>query len=431
VAFENQREFNTTRRKVSRLAGASFALSLALAVASAAPAVADDEWIGTWTASPQPVWGPDFFAPLSFPRNLWNQTIRQVARASIGGNQVRVVLSNEYGDQPLVIGSATVGLSGGGAAVKDGSNKPVTFGGKPSITIPPGAPAVSDPVDLKVAPLESLAISLYLPKVAPATTMHWDGRQTAYIVAGDKTADADIKPDTTSLSRLFLNGILVNAPDDARAIVTFGDSITDGDGSTADANHRWPDLLAERLKEAGGAPVAVLNEGISGARVLSDRMGVNALARFDEDVLSHPHVDTVILMMGINDIGWPGSPLDSGPAPSAEDVIDGYKQLIARAHDHDIRIIGATLTPFAVAFKGTPLEGYYSDEKEAKRVAINDWIRNSKAFDGVIDFDAVVRDSANPKQIQKAFDKGDNLHPNDAGYKAMADSIDLKLLTED
>lgn len=430
MASENQREFSASRPNASWLAGASIALSLALAAVSAGPAAADNEWIGTWSASPQPVWGPDFFAPLSFPRSLWNQTIRQVARTSIGGDQVRIVLSNEYGEMPLVIGAATVGLSGGGATVKDGSNKPLTFGGKASITIPPGAPAVSDPVDLKVAPLESLAISLFFPKVAPATTMHWDGRQTAYIVAGDKTGDADIKPDTTTLSRLFLNGILVNAPDDARAIVTFGDSITDGDGSTADANHRWPDLLAQRLKEAGGEPVAVLNEGISGARILSDRMGVNALARFDEDVLSHPHVDTVILMMGINDIGWPDSPLDTAPAPSAEDVIAGYKQLIARAHDNDLRIIGATLTPFAVAFKGTPLEGYYNEDKEAKRVAINEWIRTSKAFDGVIDFDAVVRDPANPKQIQKAFDKGDNLHPNDAGYKAMAESIDLKLLAD-
>ena len=161
--------------------------------------------------------------------------------------------------------------------------------------------------------------------------------------------------------------------------MTFGDSITDGDGSTLDANHRWPDLLAERLQAANGAPVAVLNEGISGARVLTDRMGVNALARFDEDVLSHPRVDTVILMMGINDIGWPDSVLDTArAAPSADDIIAGYEQLIARAHDHGMRIIGATLTPFEVAFKGTPLEGYYNAEKEAKRVAVNEWIRDRR-----------------------------------------------------
>ena len=158
-------------------------------------------------------------------------------------------------------------------------------------------------------------------------------------------------------------------------------------------------------------------------------MGVNALARFDEDVLSHPHADTVVLMMGINDIGWPDSVLDPrAPAPSAEDIIDGYEQLIARAHDHGLRIIGATLTPFGVAFKGTPLEGYYNEDKEAKRVAVNEWIRNSGAFDGVIDFDAVVRDPSDPTRMLPAYDKGDNLHPNDAGYKAMAESIDLQLL---
>ena len=402
----------------------------ALAFVFIAPSYAaeDGAWIGTWAASPQPVWEADFPAAIEFPRTLWNQTVRQIARVSIGGDQLRVVLSNEYGDAPLVIGAAHVALAEEGAAITAGSDRALTFSGNPSVTIPPGAPAVSDPVDLGVEPLGSVAVSLFLPDITPTATMHWDGRQTAYIAAGNKVADADIKPDATTLSRLFLSGILVDAPEDARAIVAFGDSITDGDGSTADANVRWPDLLAERLKAAGGGPVAVLNEGISGARVLSDRMGVNALARFDEDVLSHPRADTVILMMRINDIGWPDSALERAPAPSAEDVIDGYEQLIARAHDHGMRIIGATLTPFEVAFKGTPLEGYYSAEKEAKRIAVNEWIRSSGAFDGVIDFEAVVRDPAHPTRMLPAYDKGDNLHPNDSGYKAMAESIDLELL---
>ena len=260
-----------------------------------------------------------------------------------------------------MIGAARVALSDSGSAIKAGSDRVLTFSGNESFTIPPGALIVSDPVELSVPPLGSVAVSLYLPEVTPTTTMHWDGRQTAYIVAGNKVSDTEIKPDSKTESRLFLSGILVDAPANARAIVTFGDSITDGDGSTADANHRWPDLLAERFQAADGAPVAVLNEGISGARVLSDRMGVNALARFDEDVISHPHADTVVLMMGINDIGWPDSVLEPlAPAPSAEDIIDGYEQLIARAHDHGLRIIGATLTPFGVAFKGTPLEGYYN-----------------------------------------------------------------------
>ena len=428
--YPESRSIGLQRREkfLARLLGVALAGTLAFST-PLLQAADKGKWIGTWAASPQPVWDADFFAPIKFPRNLWNQTIRQIARVSLGGNQVRVELSNEYGGQPLVIGAAHIALSDGGAAIKPGSDRVLTFSGSESFTIPPGALAISDPVELSVPPLSSVAVSLFLPNVTPTTTMHWDGRQTAYIAAGNKVGEADLKPDSITESRLFLSGILVDAPESARAIVTFGDSITDGDGSTLNANHRWPDLLAERLQK-NGTPIAVLNEGISGARVLTDRMGVNALARFDEDVLTHPKADTVILMMGINDIGWPDSVLDpNAPAPSAEDIINGYEQLIARAHDHGLRIIGATLTPFAVAFKGTPLKGYYSADKEAKRVAVNEWIRNSGAFDGVIDFDAVVRDPANAERMLPTYDKGDNLHPNDAGYQAMAESIDLKMLT--
>jgi lysophospholipase L1-like esterase len=369
-------------------------------------------WIDTWSASPQPVWEPDFFAPVGIPRTLRNQTIRQVARVSLGGNRVRVEFSNEYGEHPLVIGAARVGLAAEGGAV------------------PPGAPVWSDPVDLAVPALGSVAVSLFLPEVTPATTWHNDARQTAYISGeGDLTAAERFEPAQTVTSRIFLSGIAVDAAPDARAVVLFGDSITDGDGSTLDANNRWPDVLAERL-HAAGARVAVLNEGISGARVLRDRMGDNALARFDRDVLGHPRADTVVLMMGINDIGWPGTILvpKGEPAPSAEDVIDGYEQLVARAHAHGMRIVGATLTPFEDTFEGHPLYGYYDEAKEAKRQAVNAWIRTSGAFDGVIDFDAVTRDPANPRRIRAEYDKGDHLHPNDAGYEAMAGSVELGLL---
>ncbi len=404
------------------------------AITALSPALAQDAqsdaWIGTWSASPQPVWAPDFFAPVNIPRALRNQTIRQVAQVSLGGSQLRVELSNEYGDQPLVIGAAHVALAGEKGAIRPDSDRALTFGGSPTVTVPPGAPILSDPVDLPVEPLGDVAVSLFLPEITPTTTWHNDARQTAYVSGEGNFVDApSFEAVQTFPSRIFLSGLMVDADEDARAVVLFGDSITDGDGSSLDANHRWPDFLAERLHQAG-AEVAVLNEGISGARILRDRMGDNALARFDRDVLSHPRADTVVLMMGINDIGWPDTLLvpKGEPAPSAEDVITGYEQLIARAHANGMRIIGATLTPFANTFEGTPLFGYYSEAKEAKRVAINEWIRTSEQFDGVIDFDAVARDPANPKHIQAAFDKGDHLHPNDAGYKAMADSVDLGLL---
>jgi lysophospholipase L1-like esterase len=388
------------------------------------------DWIATWAASPQPWWDAEFFVPIDVPRSLRNQTVRQIARASLGGSRVRVELSNEYGTDPLVIGAAHIALAGDGSAIVAGSDRPLTFGGEPSVTVPPGAPILSDPVDLEVPPLGSVAVSLYLPEITPTSTFHWEGVQTAYISGeGSFVGEPDFEAAETITSRIFLSEIMVDAPPDARAVVTFGDSITDGATSTVDANHRWPDFLAERLNEAY-ARVAVINQGISGARVLRDRMGDNALARFDRDVLSHPRADTVVLMMGINDIGWPGTILvpKGEPAPTAEDIIAGYRQLIARAHAHDMRILGATLTPFEDTFRGNPLFGYYNEEKEAKRQAVNQWIRTSGAFDGVIDFDAATRDPSNPKHIRADFDSGDHLHPQDTGYEAMADSIDLELL---
>ena len=409
-------------------AASLLALALGAAPSLAAPAV---DWIGAWSASVHPVWSPDFPLPIGLPRSFWLQTVRQTVRTSVGGHKVRIVISNEYGDAPLTVSAAHVALSDGGAKVKDGSDRALAFGGKAAVAIPPGARMISDPVDLDAPAMSSLSVSLYFAEPAPVTTVHWEGVQTAYIAGGNHVGDADIKPDSTSHARAFIAEVFVDAAPGARTIVTYGDSITDGANSTADANLRWPDLVAERLHKEHGDKISVLNEAISGERVLTDRMGANALAHFDRDVIAQPHAATVVLMMGINDIGWPGSPLaPQQAAPSADDIIGGYKQLIERAHMRGLRIVGATLTPFEDTFKGGALEGYYNEDKEKKREAVNAFIR-SGAFDGVIDFDAVTRDPAHPRHIQAQFDSGDHLHPNDAGYKAMAEAVDLKLLVAD
>jgi lysophospholipase L1-like esterase len=412
-----------------RWAGLAAALAGAVIFVSPLQAAEAGNWIGTWTASAQPVWPLDFPVPLGMPASLWNQTIRQVARISIGGSKVRIVLSNEFGDMPLEIGEAHVALAAHDGKIRTGSDRAVTFGGRPSIVIPVGAPAISDPIDLAVTPLAKVSVSLFFPEDSPTRTMHWDGHQTAYVAAGNRTADTDFKADSKQTQRVFLTEIMVDAPADARAVVTFGDSITDGDGSTVDGDDRWPDVLAERFVKSGGAPVAVLNAGISGAKVLTDRMGVNALARFDRDVLAQPKVDTVVLMMGINDVGWPGCAIaPHDPEPTAQDIIEGYVQLIARAHTHGMKIIAATLTPFDGAFAGTRFQGFYNPEKEKIRLALNVFLR-SGAFDGVIDFDKVIADPRKPSHSLAKYDRGDHLHPNPAGYAAMGSAIDLKTMT--
>jgi len=385
-----------------------------------------DRWIATWSASPQPLWGGDFILPTNAPFHLWNQTLRQVARVSIGGGRVRVVLSNKYGSRPLLIGAAHLALSGGESEIVPGSGGALTFSGERALVIPAGAEVVSDPVDLAVEPLQPLAVSLFLPRPTAPDTFHWDGLQTAYIGAGNQVDKPAIESQDTTNTRMFLSGILVEGAGGVRAVATFGDSITDGNASSPNANRRWPDFLAERLAKEN---IAVVNAGISGARLLRSLMGENALARFERDVLGQPGVKTVIVLMGINDIGWPGSALaPDEKVPSADQLIAAYRQLIARAHIRGVRIVGATLTPFEGALAGTPTAGYYSAEKEKVRQAVNRWIRRSGEFDAVIDFDAVTRDPKHPARFLPAYDSGDHLHPGDKGYQAMAESIDLRLL---
>lgn len=408
-------------------------LATGTAISSASAATITPEWVATWQASPQPVWEEGFLFPTNIPTSLHNQTVRQVARISLGGQRLRIVLSNAYGTQPLTVGKATIARTQHDGAVISTSLRTVTFGGQQAATILPGASLISDPVDLAVAALAQVSVSLYLPNVTPMHTFHWDGRQTGWIVPGDQTTAAELQmadgSAQTTTARPLLAGIQVETDQAAHVVVAIGDSITDGATASLDNNSRWPDFLAARLAPHG---VAVLNAGISGARLLSDGMGVNALARLERDVLAQPGVRNVIVMLGINDIGWPGTAFAPDTStPTLDSLIAGYRQLIEQAHSRGIHVTGATLTPFEGALPGTPLSDYYNSDKEALRQQVNDWIRHSGAFDTVIDFDAVLHDPEHPARIEPRFDSGDRLHPGDAGNQAMAEAVDLETLLPD
>ena len=389
---------------------------------------AETRWIGTWGASPSPQL-PDMAQMEKANLKFSNQTVREIVHVSVGGAAIRIRLSNAYGKEAVEIGSVHVGVREAGATIKAGSDHAVTFSGESKITIPPNALVLSDPIPLKIAPLSDLAISIYLPKSELGAGIHYSAQQTNYIAGGDVASASDLPDAAKITSWVFLTGVDVTATGSAATLVAFGDSITDGARSSNDSNHRWPNFLADRLvKRSGSAPIGVLDEGIGGNRILHDpnsniAFGVNALARFDRDVLAQPAVKYVIVLEGINDLGHSGPNLFPDEQVGAAEIIAGLKQLIARAHEKGLKIYGATLTPFV----GVPFAGYYSDEKEVQRKAINEWIRTSHAFDGVIDFEKAVRDPAHPDHIAEAYDSGDHLHPKDEGYKAMADLIDLSL----
>ncbi|WP_016701645.1 SGNH/GDSL hydrolase family protein [Pseudomonas chlororaphis] len=399
---------------------ARFSLPLIVtALLAAGPALAQDNWLTTWMASPQPTWGNELPLPTRIPEALADSTLHQKLRVSVGGSQVRVVISNEYGKQPLLIGAARV-------AASEGARQVLKFGGEEQVSIAPGETRTSDPAALVVPALGDLVVSLYLPQRTPLATFHWDGKQTAFIAPGNQVDAQRLEGKEQVEARLFLSDILVDAPLDSRALVVLGDSITDGNGSTLDSNRRWPDFLAQRLVAKN---VAVLNGGISGARLLEDGMGASALARFERDVLSKPGVKSVVLMLGINDISWPGTAFaPNAPLPSLDKLIAGYRQLIDQAHRHNIRIIGTTLLPFEGALEGSIIEHYHSAPKEQLRQALNQWIRTSQAFDTVIDFDQMTRDPQHPTRLLPLMDSGDHLHPGDAGNKAMAEGVDLEVL---
>lgn len=398
-----------TRRQFSSLL---LALTLGLSGLYAAPAAFAGErqrWIATWSTSP--VSGS---ATVRFK----NQTLRQIVHVSIGGSRVRVRFTNAFGTEPIWINAAHVAIRGPGSSIAPGSDRELTFGGLQAVMVPTGAPAVSDSVDLDVPAQADLAISLWVARNFGPPTVHGTALETSYISAPGNFTAAEVMPvDSTTLSWYYLADVEVTASERTGGIVTLGDSITDGTRSTPDTNNRWPDHLGARLL-AEGMPMAILNQGISGNRVLRDMTGPNALARFDRDVLAHNGVTHMVVLEGINDIGRSFTFPDE--AVNADQIIQGYRQLIARAHLKGLKIIGATLTPFEGA-------GYFSEEGETKRQTVNDFIRNGGEFDGVIDFDLATRDPANPRRFLPAYDSGDNLHPNDAGYQAMANAIDLSL----
>ncbi|MDN2696001.1 GDSL-type esterase/lipase family protein [Janthinobacterium sp. SUN073] len=404
-------------------------LSLALGASPVQAANADTSWLASWTASPQAVWGSDFLFPSNVPAVLQAQTVRQVARLSVGGPRVRIVLSNAYGKVPLRIGAATVALAASGSAIDAASLRTLTFSGQPSASVAPGAPLVSDPVELSVPDLARLTVSLHLPQASPVSTFHWDGRETAWIAPQDQTRAIridDAPGVQTTTARLLLSAIEVEAAPGAQAVAILGDSITDGASASLGIDARWPDFLARRLAPHG---VAVINAGISGGRLLSDGMGENALARFGRDVLAQPGVRTVVVLLGINDISWPGTAFaPRAPRPTLEELTAGYARLVAQARRRGVRVLGATLTPFAGALPGTPLDDYYQPDKDALRQQLNAWIRASGTFDAVLDFDAWARDPAHPQRLLPAYDSGDHLHPGDAGNRALAEGIDLPLL---
>jgi len=430
IAFYVFSSRNISMLRIARAGDLCARLTIALlAVSVAAVAAAPREhWVVSWGASPSPP--PDAAKIQKSGLEFSNQTLREIVHLSIGGSAVRVRFSNLFGRQSLEIGSAHVALRAGDSAILPASDRAITFGGSRRVSVPPNADVLSDPVQLAVPAESDLAISIFVPLQTTAAGIHSFAQQTSYVGAGDLTAAPSITNPRAITSWIFLAGVDVSAPPPATAIAVFGDSRVDGDGSTPNTNRRWPNILARRLSQQG-LPFGVLNAGVIGNRILHDapqvavELGVNALARFDHDALDQPGVKYVIVLEGIVDIGLPGTPLaPAAEAVSVDDLIGGMKQLIERAHDRGIRIFGATQTPFSGA---AMIPGMFSTEKEAQRKALNQWIRSSHAFDAVIDFDKVVLDPANPDRIRPAFDSGDHLHPNDAGYEAMANSIDLSL----
>lgn len=391
-----------------------------VALTTPAHAQLSSNWTGSWSAP------PDQKGPV-----VSSATIRQVVRLTLGGDAVRVRLSNLYGTSALEIRSAHVALHGEASGIRPESDHALTFNGMSFATIGKGESVLSDPVSMQVSALQELVVSLYLPHHAGPSTLHGVGLATAYIQRGaDATAAVSLPAAKTAQSRFFITDVEVATQPAGSAIAVLGASVEDGVDSTSDANLRWADVLAMRLQadpRVGG--IAVLNEGIAGNRLLHDAddpfRGQNAVARLDRDVLSKPGLRWIILDMGVNDIG--AASLLGTPAAkvSVDEIIAGLKIIVARAHYRNVRVIGMTLSPFADADFGPVPRPYHTPQGEIMRQAVNSWLRSARELDAVLDADHILRDPAQPDHLLPAFDSGDHLHPNDAGHKALADGVDL------
>ncbi|ENX46461.1 hypothetical protein F886_01903 [Acinetobacter sp. NIPH 542] len=400
--------------------------SLVLFTSFAQAEVQKSQWITTWAASPQKVWNKDFVFPTNIPEQISNQTIKQISQISLGGEAVRLVFTNQYGDQPLSIDKTTVGLIKG-QSLKAKSTYPVYFSGKLKAQILPGKQLISDPIQLPVPDHAQLMVNTFIQKPTTFKTFHWDAKQTSWIIAGNQTANLNTPSSAkTTTARLLLSAIEVKPKRKAHVVAVIGDSITDGATATLDANTRWTDFLAKRVSPH---QVAVINSGISGNRLLTDGMGDSALKRLNSEVFQYSGVKTLIVLVGINDISWPGTAFaPKQQIPSFETLTEGYKRVVKEAHEQGIQVIGATLLPFSGALPNTPLDNYYQPNKDELRQRINHWMRTSKTFDGVLDLEQGLKDSKHSDRLNPIYDSGDHLHPNDRGNQQMANLVDLNQL---
>ncbi|WP_447506279.1 SGNH/GDSL hydrolase family protein [Acinetobacter pittii] len=400
--------------------------SLVLFTSFAQAEVQKSQWVTTWAASPQKVWNKDFVFPTNIPDQISNQTIKQISQISLGGEAIRLVFTNQYGDQPLYIDKTTMGLVKG-QSLKSKSAYPVYFSGKLKAQILPGKQLISDPIQLPVPNHSQLMVNSFIHKPTIFKTFHWDAKQTSWLIKGNQTANLNTPSSAkTTTARLLLSAVEVKPKRKAHVVAVIGDSITDGATATLDANTRWTDFLAKRLSPH---QVAVINSGISGNRLLTDGMGDNALDRLKKEVFQYSGVKTLIVLVGINDISWPGTAFaPKQQIPTFEALTQGYKRVVDEAHRQGIQVIGATLLPFSGALPNTPLDNYYQPNKDELRQRINHWIRTSHTFDGVLDLEQGLKAPKHPDRLNPIYDSGDHLHPNDRGNQQMANLVDLNEL---